>query len=58
MNTPMFIREEHNHKERQISFFTHLKHSLSVCVAGWGGWGGGGNSWKINVFTLLNKISS
>lgn len=53
MNTPMFIGEEHNHKERQISFFTHLKYSLSVCVGG-----GGGNSWKINMFTLLNKISS
>ena len=43
MNTPMFIGEEHNHKERQISFFTHLKYSLSVCVGG-----GAGNSWKIN----------
>jgi len=32
MNTPMFIGEEHNHKERQISFFTHLKYSLSICV--------------------------
>ena len=54
MNTPMFIGEEHNHKERQISFLIHLKILPEYLC--WGG--GAGNSWKINMFTLLNKISS